>query len=98
MDELPVDFLDSLADLNDGELAIERSLASIPTIKADKATNAKSIKEVLELVAMIEKQQQERGTLKWFESPYGIDTLPKHAAFFSASAKYNEVCFLAANR
>jgi len=99
MIDLPNEFLDGLKGLEDGTSnQLDLITSSIPASKVSNRADARSLKEVLELVALIEKQEQERGTFKWFENPYGIDTLPKHKAFFDASASYNEICFLAANR
>ena len=99
MIDLPDEFLDGLKGLEDGTSnQLDLITSSIPTSKVSNRADARSLKEVLELVALIEKQEQERGMFKWFENPYGIDTLPKHKAFFDASANYNEICFLAANR
>lgn len=98
--DLPIDFLDSLKDLEGKEEQSYTTITnSLPSSRStDNQADARSIKKILDLIAKIEKEQAERGTFKWFESPYGIETLPKHKAFFDASAKYNEVCFLAANR
>lgn len=98
-DTLPKEFLDSLESFNnETDGAWMNIQAQLPVYNNSTKMDAKSIREILDLVAFIEKQEAEKGTFKWFESPYGIETLPKHKAFFDASAKYNEICFLAANR
>ena len=96
MSDLSADFLASLEDMQE-EQGYQSVVAALPTSVSPKA-DARSIQEILDLIARIEKENAEQGTLKWFEDPYGIETLPKHKAFFDASAKYNEICFLAANR
>ncbi len=99
MIDLPNEFLDGLKGLEDGTSnQLDLITSSIPTSKVSNRADARSLKEVLELVALIEKKEQESGTSKWFEHPYSIDSLPKHKAFFDASKSYNEICFLAANR
>lgn len=96
MSDLSVDFLASLEDMEQ-EQGYQAVISALPTSVTPKA-DARSIQEILNLISRIEKENAEQGTLKWFEDPYGIETLPKHKAFFDASAKYNEICFLAANR
>lgn len=98
IDELGQDFLDGLKQFEGQELSFDEITSNLPTIKSDGKADVRSIRKILDLVALIEKQEAERGTFKWFEDPYSIETLPKHKAFFDASAKYNEICFLAANR
>lgn len=97
MIELPEDFEKSLAELSSGEDMAAAIKDSLPTVKNDKH-DAKSIAKLLELIQKLEKMEAERGTQKWFEAPYSIDLLPKHKAFFDASASYNEVLFMAGNR
>lgn len=99
MVDLPEDFEKSLAEfeaIEDMGEAIKTSLAST-TVTNDKH-DAKSIAKLLELIRKMEQLEAERGTAKWFETPYSIDTLPKHKAFFDATSSYNEVLFLAGNR
>ena len=98
--DLPEDFLASLDDLEGkAEQSYQTITSSLPSSRSiDSQADVRNIKRVLDLVALIERQQAEQGTIKWFESPFGIETLPKHKAFFDATANYNEVCFLAANR
>lgn len=95
--DLPSDFTDSLKELGTVEDAADLIAASFPTFKNTKQ-DARSIQRLLDLVNQIEKMEKERGTDKWFESPYHISTLPKHKAFFDATSAYNEVLFLAGNR
>lgn len=95
--EPTLDFEESLKMEFGGTDAGELIQASLPTIRNHKQ-DARSVQRILDLVAQIEKMERERGTDKWFESPYSIDTLPKHKAFFDASKTYNEVLFLAGNR
>lgn len=57
-------------------------------------------KYLLALLEEAERRDKYGGYRKWFRpgTPYGIDKLPKHAAFFEAGATYNERFFCAANR
>lgn len=62
--------------------------------------DARSLRRVVDMVTNMEKMQAEAGTAKWFsaESPWPIEMLPKHKAFFDAGAKYDERLAMAANR
>ena len=91
------DFLESLEGLDGMGDASEEIRASLPTIRNTKQ-DARSIQKLIDLVQQIERMEKEKGTEKWFESPYHISTLPKHKAFFDATSAYNEVLFLAGNR
>lgn len=94
-DGLSYEFLQSLEGLEKPQEV--DLLAGLPSI-APKNQGARSIRELLRYVEQLEKAAKSAGTAKWFVNPYGIDTLPKHKAFFDASAEYNEVLFLAGNR
>ena len=93
---LTPEFTESLKTLpsDDAEFAIRESLRTIDV----KHQDARSIQKILELVAQIETMEREKGTDKWFEGKYPIDTLPKHKAFFEAGLIYPERLFMAANR
>lgn len=96
--DLPMDFEQSLKQFGEEDGSMEEIIRqSLPEPMSGKA-DARSIQKILELVRSIEKMEAEGGMNKWFESPYSIDTLPKHKKFFDASADYNEVLFLAGNR
>lgn len=95
--DLTTDFEESLKQLGTMEDAADHIRSSLPTITNNKQ-DARSVQKILDLVREIERMERERGTAKWFEDPYSIDTLPKHKAFFDASKTYNEVLFLAGNR
>lgn len=92
---LNYEFLQSLEELEPREEV--DLLAGLPTLVNTKQ-DVRSIQELLKRVAQLEKMNKEQGTARWFVKPYSIDTLPKHKAFFDASAQYNEVLFLAGNR
>jgi hypothetical protein len=98
MVDLPEDFEKSLAEFEAVEDMGEAIKASLSTTITNDKHDAKSIAKLLELIRKLEKMEAERGTAKWFEDPYPIDSLPKHKAFFDASADYNEVLFMAGNR
>lgn len=98
MVDLPEDFEKSLAEFDAVEDMGDAIKASLSTTVVNDKSDAKSIAKLLELIQKLEKMQAEVGTAKWFEDPYPITTLPKHKAFFDASADYNEVLFMAGNR
>lgn len=68
--------------------------------EGDKAT----IKDMAELLNLMDEYDQRKsygGHLEaWFEpgTPYGIDKLPKHAAFFEAGTKYRIRAAISGNR
>ena len=67
----------------------------------DKAES--ELKRLAKLANMIDKYNElskQAGQNKWFTpgTPFGIDKLHKHRAFFDAGRKYNERLFMAANR
>lgn len=58
---------------------------------------------LVELVEALEQKKQEElhsGWRRWFipGTPYGIENLPKHKAFFDATKDHSEVYFSASNR
>lgn len=63
-----------------------------------------SIKELSDILALIDKYEEIKKygghMVGWFEpgTPYGIDKLPKHKAFFDAGLKYKVRATIAANR
>jgi hypothetical protein len=61
---------------------------------------ARDLALAVALARQLEQIQQTSGMDKWFSknSPFSIDDLPKHKAFFAAGADYPERMFLAANR
>lgn len=96
---LPADFEDSLKEM--GADWARYDAVTIPAPSASIPVNnggARSLQKVLELVRQIEALQEEKGTAKWFEDPYPIDSLPKHREFFRAGKDYPERLFMAGNR
>lgn len=93
--DLPDEFVQSLSGLV--EASEDDFVSSLPTINFG-SNNHQNLQKVLELVRQIETLERERGTAKWFEDPYPISSLPKHAAFFKAGADYPERLFMAGNR
>ena len=85
-DEISFSF-DTLAE--DGEVKLEASDKSLAQLL-----------EVYEAVQKIEETQAVSGWKKWFipGTPYGIDKLPRHYAFFEATKDFPEVYFSAGNR
>lgn len=95
-DGLPLEFAQSLAALEPMQ-EFDLQSSGLPTVYNAKQ-DAQSINELLKYIERLEVAMKERGVAKWFVNPYSIETLPKHKAFFSASATYNEVLFMAGNR
>lgn len=61
------------------------------------------VEKALEILEALENQkavERVSGWVRWFVpgTPYGIENLPKHKAFFSSSFQYQETYFSAANR
>lgn len=74
----------------------------VPASMLNTAAEAE-IQRLARLSDMIDKYNElskQSGTDKWFTpgTPFGIDKLPKHRAFFEAGSIYNERLFMAANR
>jgi phage terminase large subunit-like protein len=74
----------------------------VENIKLD-LTIDEQVEKALEILQAIENQkavERVSGWVRWFVpgTPYGIENLPKHRAFFSASKDYQETYFSAANR
>lgn len=67
---------------------------------ATKDTDAATLRKAIALIKELETAEEQSGQVKWFDpnGPYPITSLPKHEKFFSATADYSEVMFLAANR
>lgn len=94
-------------ELNDGELD-----SIIPAVRlsfeedAASATENKRVAEIHTLVQLnqlldeYESRQKRSGMDKWFTpgTPFGIENLPKHRAFFDAGTDYGQRLFMAANR
>jgi phage terminase large subunit-like protein len=97
--ELPADFLQSIAELDNEASLVEQIRNSLPQQGSTKQ-DVRSLQKMLELARSLEKLNNESGSKKWFtaDSGYSIDTLPKHKAFFDAGATYAERLFMAGNR
>lgn len=61
---------------------------------------AAEMAQALAIIEELEKRKQYGGHLNWFRpnTPYGIDKLPKHYAFFEASSKYKVSTMISANQ
>lgn len=64
------------------------------------AADARALENFLHLLEDYENRVENSGIGKWFipGTPYGIENLHKHRAFFDAGANYKERIFLASNR
>lgn len=94
---LPQDFAASLSAFEDEDNLEEFIRGSLPARDVLKG-DARSLQKLVELVEKLETLEREKGTNKWFDSPYTIDTLPKHKKFFEAGNDYHERLFMAGNR
>lgn len=67
---------------------------------SDRAVEIYTLAQLNALLDEYEKRQKFSGMEKWFRpgTPFGIDKLPKHKAFFDAGADYGQRLFMAANR
>jgi len=64
-----------------------------------QAANNYELLRVIDLIEEAEKREDTSGFHKWFkDGPYDIRNLPKHKAFFEATARYREVLLLGGNR
>jgi phage terminase large subunit-like protein len=79
----------------DDEIDLNRTFSTDDS--DDEVTRLVELLETLEAKKEAEKLS---GWVRWFTpgTPYGIENLPKHYAFFSASKLYQETYFSAANR
>lgn len=92
-------FLESLAEFNkDSALAAEQAFnEAFPNVEIT-TLDPKALLRLAEAIEQMDKTKIASGMDKWFTGEFSIDKLPKHKAFFEATAKYSEVCFLAGNR
>ena len=67
---------------------------------SDKALDPASFLRVIELVDAYQRNEDTSGFHKWYKpgTPFSLENLPKHAAFFKATADYREVLMLGGNR
>lgn len=65
-----------------------------------KVAEIHTLAQLNSLLDEYEKRQKHSGMDKWFKpgTPFGIENLPKHKAFFDAGTKYGQRLFMAANR
>lgn len=75
-------------------------LSSFGSTITPKNGSAEEIARILRQVEAIKEAEQYEGFRRWFVpgTPYGIENLPKHAAFFEATGKYRETYFSASNQ
>lgn len=74
----------------------------LPANLADNKEEAEiqRLNTLVNMLDRIEELSKAGGQNKWFlaGTPYGIEKLKKHKAFFDAGEKYGERLFMAANR
>ena len=74
--------------------------SQLPQLPPKAAYTSEDISRLLRYAQLLKEEQNYSGFRKWFipGTPYGIDQLPKHAAFFRATLDHPEVYFSAGNR
>lgn len=96
---MKIDFSES--DLDFIKPAFDLESGPVKATEEDKAQA--EIAKLMKLAALMSKYEEvsrAAGIDKWFVvgTPFGIESCPKHRAFFDAGAVYNERLFLAGNR
>ena len=78
-----------------GEINAEEASSVIKT-----GVNVDNVSRILKLCRILEEEDKFSGHRKWFVpgTPFGIESLPKHRAFFAAGKNYRERYFSAGNR
>lgn len=90
---------------NESNPALQSLIQGLESFKhieeADDKTSVKVLSDLITVLEEYEKRKKYGGHLEgWFEesTPFGIDKLPKHRAFFDAGEKYRIRAFIAGNR
>lgn len=89
------------SDLSDIIPTVEFDLDDLGTEEDNKkAAEVHTLYQLNQLLDEYEARQKFSGIDKWFKpgTPFGIENLPKHKAFFDAGADYGQRLFMAANR
>lgn len=89
----------------EGNPALQSIIQGLDSFKsledADDKTSVKVLSDLITVLEEYERRKAYGGHLEgWFEegTPYGIDKLPKHRAFFDAGATHRIRAFIAGNR
>lgn len=81
---------------------IDTSVGSelLANLKEGRGYTNSDRQRLAELLSELSERDKYGGYRKWYVpgTPFGIDKLPKHKAFFDAGAKYDERLFAAGNR
>lgn len=85
--------------LNEAIAELETNFV-LPTKDDEKLNEFQRLYRLGKLLEEYKTAAQQGGTGKWFVpgTPFGIEGLPKHRAFFAAGLHYNERTFMAGNR
>lgn len=96
---MKIDLTESDLDFIKPVIDISKELQVTNEEERAQAEIAKLLK-LSKLLNKYEEASKLAGTDKWFVpgTPFGIESCPKHKAFFDAGSKYNERLFLAGNR
>lgn len=89
-----------LDELGDESFKKKLDFSRLPKTPVKAGYTADDISRFLKYAQMLRDEQNYSGFRKWFVSgtPYGIENLPKHKAFFDATLDHPEVYFSASNR
>lgn len=79
---------------------LEAKVTALISKSKESSVSNSDLYEMLQLVEELERRQAYSGVDKWFVpgTPYAIDKLPKHKAFFDATKLYREILLLGGNR
>lgn len=79
---------------------VESALKEVLGSRSTKQLQNAEASRVIELIDAYEQLEEVSGIRKYFleGTPYSIDNLPKHKAFFKATADYRETLMLGGNR
>lgn len=72
----------------------------LDSFENSKSCNSHDKQRIIDILNELERRDKFGGYNRWFVpgTPYGIENLPKHRAFFEAGATYDERFFCAGNR
>lgn len=79
---------------------LEAKVSALISKSKESSVSNSDMMELLAIYEELEARQLFSGIAKWYQpnTPYSIDCLPKHKAFFDATRIYREVLLLGGNR
>lgn len=99
----PIELISSRIPENipeDAKEILEDNVSKLLTGIDKKSVDIEDMKRLLSLIQYKDKTQSTSGYHKWYVpgTPYGIDKLEKHAAFFKSTLSHRETLMLGGNR